>query len=339
MTSHSGSSFSDVALPSGVLDIVSRNPLPALIVEVPSERVIAVSPAAQILFSSQRSELVGCRVEALTVDTPKGALDLLVAGRLNGYEANHQFRLRDGSSVPLRTWVRTIGEEIPLRHVLFVFTTDSLPAPSATPSLPKDFNALIGTIDASLKVDRACTDCDTSSSGPMELVGQSIFQIVHVDDLTGLMWALAQSTSTAKGVALHVHVHREHGQAQLCQLLLLPMDPPPTFAFALRPIEQSEGLPESEVDAPSGETRGIDVFGSSRDLASISETQIPGISELSARELDVLTRLLAGYRVPAIAKVLFISQSTVRNHLSAIFRKLNVESQQELIDLVDFRTF
>jgi hypothetical protein len=69
-----------------VLDIVSRNPLPALIVEVPSERVIAVSPAAQILFSSQRSELVGCRVEALTVDTPKGALDLLVAGRLNGYE-------------------------------------------------------------------------------------------------------------------------------------------------------------------------------------------------------------------------------------------------------------
>ena len=283
MTSHSGSSFSDVALPSGVLDIVSRNPLPALIVEVPSERVIAVSPAAQILFSSQRSELVGCRVEALTVDTPKGALDLLVAGRLNGYEANHQFRLRDGSSVPLRTWVRTIGEEIPLRHVLFVFTTDSLPAPSATPSLPKDFNALIGTIDASLKVDRACTDCDTSSSGPM--------------------------------------------------------DPPPTFAFALRPIEQSEGLPESEVDAPSGETRGIDVFGSSRDLASISETQIPGISELSARELDVLTRLLAGYRVPAIAKVLFISQSTVRNHLSAIFRKLNVESQQELIDLVDFRTF
>ena len=290
MTSHSGSSFSDVALPSGVLDIVSRNPLPALIVEVPSERVIAVSPAAQILFSSQRSELVG--------------------------------------------WVRTIGEEIPLRHVLFVFTTDSLPAPSATPSLPKDFNALIGTIDASLKVDRACTDCDTSSSGPMELVGQSIFQIVHVDDLTGLMWALAQSTSTAKGVALHVHVHREHGQAQLCQLLLLPMDPPPTFAFALRPIEQSEGLPESEVDAPSGETRGIDVFGSSRDLASISETQIPGISELSARELDVLTRLLAGYRVPAIAKVLFISQSTVRNHLSAIFRKLNVESQQELIDLL-----
>ena len=334
MTSHSGSSFSDVALPSGVLDIVSRNPLPALIVEVPSERVIAVSPAAQILFSSQRSELVGCRVEALTVDTPKGALDLLVAGRLNGYEANHQFRLGDGSSVPLQTWVRTIGEEIPLRHVLFLFTTEGMPAASTAPALPKEFNALIGTIDASLRIDRVCNDGDTSLDGPMGLVGQSIFQIVHLEDLTGLMWALAQSTSTAKGVALHVHVHRGHGQAQLCQMLLLPMDPPPTFAFALRSVEQSEASPESEVDALLGATRGHDVFGSSHSLASISQPQIPGMSELSSRELDVLTRLLAGYRVPAIAKVLFVSQSTVRNHLSAIFRKLNVESQQELIDLL-----
>jgi DNA-binding CsgD family transcriptional regulator len=209
-----------------------------------------------------------------------------------------------------------------------------MPAASTAPALPKEFNVLIGTIDVSLRVDRVCADGDTSLDGPMGLVGQSIFQIVHLDDLTGLMWALAQSTSTAKGVALHVHVHRGHGQAQLCQMLLLPMDPPPTFAFALRSVEQSEGWPEPGVDALLGETRGHDVFGSSHNLASISEAQVPGIAELSSRELDVLTRLLAGYRVPAIAKVLFVSQSTVRNHLSAIFRKLNVESQQELIDLL-----
>ena len=334
MTSQSRSGVSYVGLPIGVLDIVSRNPLPALIVEVPSERVVAVSPAAQDLFSSQRRELVGCKLESLSAETPTGALALLVAGRLNGYEANHRFRLGDGSSVPLQTWVRTIGEEIPLRHVLFLFTTDDMPAASTVLALPKEFNALIGTIDVSLRIDRVCTDGDTSSDGPMGLVGQSIFQIVDLEDLTGLMWALAQSTSTGKGVALHIHVHRGHGQAQLCQMLLLPMDPPPTFAFALRSVEQSEGWPEPEVDALSGATRGHDVFGSSHNLASISEAQVPGIAELSSRELDVLTRLLAGYRVPAIAKVLFVSQSTVRNHLSAIFRKLNVESQQEVIDLL-----
>ena len=51
----------------------------------------------------------------------------------------------------------------------------------------------------------------------------------------------------------------------------------------------------------------------------------------------MVTRLLAGKRVPAIAEALFVSQSTVRNHLSSVFRKLNVQSQQELIDLLVLR--
>jgi DNA-binding CsgD family transcriptional regulator len=38
--------------------------------------------------------------------------------------------------------------------------------------------------------------------------------------------------------------------------------------------------------------------------------------------------------VPSIAESLFLSPSTVRNHLSAVFRKLRVGSQQELIHLL-----
>jgi len=53
MTSHSGSSFSDVALPSGVLDIVSRNPLPALIVEVPPS--VSSLSALRLRFCSRHN--------------------------------------------------------------------------------------------------------------------------------------------------------------------------------------------------------------------------------------------------------------------------------------------
>ena len=56
--------------------------------------------------------------------------------------------------------------------------------------------------------------------------------------------------------------------------------------------------------------------------------------ELSPRQAEILDRLAAGERVPAIAKSLFISTSTVRNHLSAIFRLYGVHSQQELIALL-----
>jgi DNA-binding NarL/FixJ family response regulator len=55
------------------------------------------------------------------------------------------------------------------------------------------------------------------------------------------------------------------------------------------------------------------------------------LAQLTSRERDVLARLLEGERVPAIAAGLFVSQSTVRNHLSAIFRKFGVHSQTELM--------
>lgn len=58
------------------------------------------------------------------------------------------------------------------------------------------------------------------------------------------------------------------------------------------------------------------------------------IPELTHRERDVLRLLLDNHRVPAIAELLFISQHTVRNHLKSMFRKAEVRSQAELIEMV-----
>lgn len=53
--------------------------------------------------------------------------------------------------------------------------------------------------------------------------------------------------------------------------------------------------------------------------------------QLSTREQQVLERLVAGERAPEIAKSLYLSPHTVRNHLKAIFQKLDVHSQVELV--------
>ena len=60
----------------------------------------------------------------------------------------------------------------------------------------------------------------------------------------------------------------------------------------------------------------------------------PDLRNLSRREREVLERLMLGERVPRIGERLFISQSTVRNHLKSIFRKVGVSSQGELIEHV-----
>lgn len=57
----------------------------------------------------------------------------------------------------------------------------------------------------------------------------------------------------------------------------------------------------------------------------------PSFGDLSAREREVMRLLLDGGRPAAIARLLSISPHTVRNHVKAIFRKLGVHSQMDLI--------
>jgi DNA-binding NarL/FixJ family response regulator len=52
---------------------------------------------------------------------------------------------------------------------------------------------------------------------------------------------------------------------------------------------------------------------------------------LSAREREVFDLLVEGYRVSQVARMLFRSHHTVRNHLKAIFQKLDVSSQEDLV--------
>jgi DNA-binding CsgD family transcriptional regulator len=66
--------------------------------------------------------------------------------------------------------------------------------------------------------------------------------------------------------------------------------------------------------------------------ARLKDRASEGIERLTRRELDVLGLLLEGWRVASIARSLYVSEHTVRNHLKAIYRKLGTHSQQELIE-------
>ena len=54
-------------------------------------------------------------------------------------------------------------------------------------------------------------------------------------------------------------------------------------------------------------------------------------AKISEREKEVLGLLLKGKRNKEIQEILFISSSTVKNHLYSIYRKLGVKSQTELM--------
>lgn len=59
---------------------------------------------------------------------------------------------------------------------------------------------------------------------------------------------------------------------------------------------------------------------------------------LSGRQIEILRRMLGGQRVSEVAGELFLSQSTVRNHLSAIYQRFGVHSQTQLLNLLRKRS-
>jgi PAS domain S-box-containing protein len=93
-----------------------------------------------------------------------------------------------------------------------------------------------------------------------------------------------------------------------------------------------------------GELRGaldkialeLQSLGLAADIAPGSAVALEHVelADLSVREREVVALLMAGERVPAIAKQLHISPHTVRNHLKSVFRKLGVGSQSELIQRI-----
>jgi DNA-binding CsgD family transcriptional regulator len=62
-------------------------------------------------------------------------------------------------------------------------------------------------------------------------------------------------------------------------------------------------------------------------------TDDPGVilDRLPLRQREIVAALLQGERTSAIAQAIFVSKSTVRSHLAAIFKAFDVHSQNELL--------
>lgn len=85
--------------------------------------------------------------------------------------------------------------------------------------------------------------------------------------------------------------------------------------------------------------------GVAPDDTSVSEREtleqrcerIAATHQLSVREAEVLVYLAQGHTRASIAKKLFVSENTIREHVKNIYKKLYIHSRQQLIDMVDAR--
>lgn len=328
----------------GALDLaalemaVEQSAFPALLMQVPAQRVIAASPAATQLLSPQGEAVVGRLVDDFMMAAPSGALPLLMSGRLDGYEAAHELD-QPGGPVPVTLWVRRADSFDPPRHVVAILTVADQATTRLLPKAPGRYvPPVLGSTGPDMLIDRISSDIDKLVGIPAErMLGRSLLTLVTPESASGLLWGLAQASTHGRGAPLRLELVRADGAGVYVQFLVVPLHPPASCAFSILPTVPGGGPDMMSADAHdllAQLATGIDALGTARQMAGISASNRRLLSSLSARELDVVTRLHTGDRVPTIAKALFLSPSTVRNQLSSVFTKTGVHSQQELLDLL-----
>jgi DNA-binding NarL/FixJ family response regulator len=96
---------------------------------------------------------------------------------------------------------------------------------------------------------------------------------------------------------------------------------PQTVAAGIRAAANGESLISAEVAAR--------VFARLRDGGVGQQADHPAIAFLSPREIEILRLLASGKHNDEIATELVISPFTVRNHISKLLRKLDVENRTQ----------
>jgi DNA-binding NarL/FixJ family response regulator len=95
---------------------------------------------------------------------------------------------------------------------------------------------------------------------------------------------------------------------------------------AIRVVARGEALL-----APTVTRRLLDRFAHT--LPDRAGTAPPALAELTERELEVLTLLASGLSNAELAERLFLSETTVKTHVSSILRKLDLRDRVQAVVL------
>lgn len=191
----------------------------------------------------------------------------------------------------------------------------------------------------------AASALEQNGRSSMQLVGRSIFEVgsprlrleakAIYDDVIGVPGSIATRTvfSAHEAEVGHFVVHAQNRLAdpEIKGIVWWRerVDTPPKESTS---FERRLAVLERTLETISQELHAAGFSAPERRVPYWR--RLPNAELLNNREQRVVDLLAQGLRVPSIAQRLYVSQSTVRNNLSAIYRKLRVVSQVQLLELL-----
>ena len=317
-------------------EAVRNSSLAIALVQLPTRRFVELSRRAAAHFGGEPRVLRG--TDALAVsDDPEAsgrAWDVIADGVLDGYHARRSLRGDDGA-VDSSIWTRVL--RIGADDAVVVIVTPVRGEPDRPPDdTLDDEDVAVGA--ASMGPEKEARP----DQGSLEYLVVPLLDIVHPDDIATILTAIEEATADRAHVTVVVRVRDAARSWQRLQLSLGPVDRETKHVgFALTPVGQATA------PAPPGErvielehrlqriAREVEAAGVVSTFGWVANPEtLPGLEDLTSRQWEVVTRLVRGERVSAIARGMYLSPSTVRNHLANLYRKVGVHSQSEFLELL-----
>ena len=327
---------------SALARVLRRVDIPLIVHDGSGMILLANQPAAE-LVGVALDEMVGTPVTQFV--SPVNLVDKdvteLTTGRFEGFTAHRTITPRGGNPTPVYAIAFVIevdGERLGVgmcvsrselgrlgRHPQR-FSSDLIPI--AVGLAREDWTIVSISSEAMELIGRLPADC----------VGLRLMDMIHPEDATELIDQFGRALSEPF-VIQGVRFATSSGQWIRVSVLTAPVDHDSArirFALVGRIDEALPQLVDADQELElrlrriGAELRAAGLVSSMGEVPTLDDDLRMG--QLTSKQWDILIRLLQGERVTMIANALFISPSTVRNHLSAIFRLFGVHSQAELIE-------
>lgn len=329
-------------------NVIVGSPLPMIVFSLPDQRVRAVNRAAADLVGMTAAQLTRRYAKDLFRPSEKGRttidLSALAAGAIDSYRARRTLVGADG---PVQTsiWVRAIPRRSGAMALLLVLPADH------DDQFQLTTRALMGPLAVDLAsgtMNDAGSIVTLSRANPGVLHSQrdgltearELIAHVHADDQPRLQEALANFRHDRRNLVVAIRIRHAHRGwvASDCHLFATGDDnsgEPIGFvlaeAAAVMPITGRVAQLEHHLNRIAAEVSAAVVSSPADTNQSPLDVEI---EQLTSRQREIVSRLVDGQRVPTIAAALYLSQSTVRNHLAAVYRTFDVHSQPDLIELL-----
>jgi DNA-binding CsgD family transcriptional regulator len=311
-----------------------------MLIDLNDLTVFAISWAALKCLNASPSAVVGRPVANVLPDQGREAslraLRAMRDGAIDRYSSHHRLGAEPDGVVT--EWVR--GFRFGDRRVALSEAAVGIGlrgSPLAEYLGREPITMAVGTVNSEWAITSASTEIhELLGITDSEAVGRRFLCSVEQIDI----WRLLQAGGRASGqdsAAFRLVLHDRSGRrTPACCVLTSLAGSTDLFFILIREAGSSAEPDTARVSKLEQHLRRIAVEVENSGIllqlnAMPDPARLSQLAGLTDRQSEVLSRLMRGERVPTIAKALYVSQSTVRNHLAGIFKQFRVHSQAELL--------